>query len=327
MKDEILQTALSVFDTEIEALQSVRSALAGQDGSPSFRAAVEAILGCHGKVIITGLGKSGAIGRKIAATLSSTGTPSVFVHATEGGHGDLGIIDRRDLVIAISYSGESDEMAQLLPAIQRLGVTLIAITGAAQSLLARSARIVLSVMVPKEACPMGLAPTSSTTAMLVMGDALAVALYEARGFTPEDFAFRHPGGALGRSLLSVSDLMHTGDELPRCQETDALILVILEMTRKKLGMACITDGVGKLTGIFTDGDLRRLIEKHPEGLLKFSAGELMSKSPRTISPETLAVQALTLMESRRITSLVVVDKSTQPMGVIHIHDILRSKVV
>lgn len=321
------ESAERVFAAEIEGLEHVRAALARDDGARAFAAAVEAILACRGKVIITGLGKSGAIGRKIASTLSSTGTPSVFVHATEGGHGDLGIIDRNDLVIAMSYSGESDELAQILPALHRLGVPLVAITGAPDSLLAKSARIVLSVAVPREACPLGLAPTTSTTAMLVLGDALAVAIHEARGFTPEDFAFRHPGGALGRSLLSVADLMHTGAEIPICRENDPMSAVIIEMTRKKLGMACVVDGVGKLAGIFTDGDLRRLIEKHPEGLLSFSAKDLMSRSPRTIPSGTLAVQALTLMESRSITSLIVTDEGFRPAGVLHIHDILRSKVV
>jgi arabinose-5-phosphate isomerase len=317
----MIESGRRVFDIEIESLRAVRDGL-----DERFSAAARAVMECRGKVIVTGLGKSGAIGRKIAATFSSTGTPAAFLHATEGVHGDLGIIDRNDLVIAISYSGEQNELAQIIPAIKRLEVVLIAITGNPASTLGKAAEIVLPVTVPQEACPLGLAPTSSTTATLAMGDALAVSVYEARGFTAEDFAFRHPGGALGRSLLRVSDLMHTGDQLPLCSESAAMGDVILEMTRKKLGMTCVVDASGKLAGIITDGDLRRLIQRDPN-LLSRTAAECMTRSPKTVEPEILAVRALTLMEDRQITSLVVAEPDGRLSGVIHIHDILRSKVI
>lgn len=319
----MLERARQVFDIEIEGLRQLRDRL-----DDSFTRAVEAILACHGKVIVTGLGKSGAIGRKIAATLASTGTPAIFLHATEGVHGDLGIIARDDLVLAISYSGETDEFTLIMPAIKRLSVPVIAITGNGDSLLARTATIVLSVAVPREACPLGLAPTTSTTATLVMGDALAVAVYDRRGFTAEDFAFRHPGGSLGRSLLSVSDLMHAGEQMPCVSESAPLSDVILEMSRKKLGMTCVVDAEGVLAGVVTDGDLRRLLEENRPNLLATPIRVLLrSRSPRTISAGALAVQALTIMEECKITSLVIADKDRKPLGVIHIHDILRSKVV
>ncbi len=316
------EAARRVFEIEIESLGQAAAAL-----DDSFDRAVGAILECRGKVIVTGLGKSGAVGRKIAATLSSTGTPAVFLHASEGAHGDIGIIDRGDLVLAISYSGQSDELAAIIPSIKRLGVTLIAMTGGADSPLAKAGDILLPVVVEKEACPLGLAPTSSTTATLVMGDALAVAVYEARGFTAEDFAFRHPGGALGRSLLRVSDLMHAGDEIPSCPESASMRDVIVEMTKKKLGMTCIVDTAGALAGIITDGDLRRIVTKASGDFLSLEARSVLSPNPRTVSGDALAVQALTLMEERKITSLIVADETRRPVGVIHIHDILRSKVV
>ncbi len=311
-----------VFAVEIEALGAVRDRI-GDD----FARAAEAILACHGKVIVTGLGKSGHVARKIAATLSSTGTPAAFLHATESVHGDIGIIDRNDLVIAISYSGEQAELALLLPAVQRLGVTLIAITGNPSSSLGKAASIVLSVAVPQEACPLGLAPTSSTTATLALGDALAVAVHEARGFTAEDFAFRHPGGSLGRSLARVGDLMVKGEDVPVCAESTPMGEVLLEMSRKKLGMACIVNKAGKLTGICTDGDLRRILQKNLPDLVTRPAQELMSANPRTVSGDLLAVQALTILEEKRITALIVTDDAQRPVGVIHIHHILRSKVV
>lgn len=311
-----------VFEIETAALAAVRDRL-GED----FARAAAAILGCHGKVIVTGLGKSGHVARKIAATLSSTGTPAAFLHAAESVHGDIGIIDRGDLVIAISYSGEQPELAQLLPAVQRLGVTLISITGNPASTLGKAGQIVLSVAVPQEACPLGLAPTSSTTATLALGDALAVAVHEARGFTAEDFAFRHPGGSLGRSLARVGDLMAKGADVPSCAETASMGEVLLEMSRKKLGMACLVDAAGALAGICTDGDLRRILERNLPDLVTRPANELMSRNPRTVSSDLLAVQALTIMEEKRITSLVVTDDAARPVGVLHIHHILRSKVV
>lgn len=319
----MLERARQVFDIEIDGLRQLRDRL-----DDSFARAVEALLACHGKVIVTGLGKSGAIGRKIAATLASTGTPAIFLHATEGVHGDLGIIARDDLVLAISYSGETDEFTLIMPAIKRLNVPVIAVTGNSDSLLARTATIVLSVAVPREACPLGLAPTTSTTATLVLGDALAVAVYDRRGFTAEDFAFRHPGGSLGRSLLSVADLMHSGEQMPCVRESAPLSEVILEMSRKKLGMTCVVDGDGALAGVVTDGDLRRLLEENRPNLLATPIRDLLrSRSPRTIAADSLAVQALTIMEERQITSLIIAGDDRKPLGVIHIHDILRSKVV
>lgn len=318
----LIASGRRVFTIEAEALATVRDRL-GED----FARAATAILGCHGKVIVTGLGKSGHVARKIAATFSSTGTPAAFLHAAESVHGDIGIIDCGDLVIAISYSGEQPELAQLLPAVQRLGVTLIAITGRPTSTLGKAGQIVLSVAVPQEACPLGLAPTSSTTATLALGDALAVAVHEARGFTAEDFAFRHPGGSLGRSLARVGDLMAKGDDVPICVETATMGEVLLEMSRKKLGMACLVDSVGALSGICTDGDLRRLLERNLPDLVTRSAKELMSRNPRTVTADLLAVQALTIMEEKRITSLIVIDDASRPVGVLHIHHILRSKVV
>lgn len=320
---DYLTNARSVFDVEIEALQSVRESLDG-----AFVQAAETILDCRGKVIVTGLGKSGAIARKFAATLSSTGTPAVFLHLAEGIHGDLGVIDSNDIVVGISYSGETGEISGLISTIRRLKVKLIAITGHLDSSLAKAADIAVPVAVPREACPLGLAPTSSTTASLALADALAVVVHQARGFTKEDFAMRHPGGSLGRSLLRVEDLMHTGDALPLAKSSDPLGTAILEMTRQKLGIVCIADEHGKLAGVITDGDLRRLLQSGDDKLLSKATGEaVLAKNPRTVQPDTLAVQALTIMEDNRITALIAVDADHRPTGVIHIHDILRSKVV
>lgn len=318
----MIETGRRVFDIEISSLEHVRDHL-----TDSFTKAAQAILACSGKVIVTGLGKSGHVARKIAATFSSTGTPAVFLHATESVHGDIGIIDKKDLVIAISYSGEQSDLSLVLPAIHRLGVTLVAITGNSNSTLAKAAHILLPVTVLKEACPLGLAPTSSTTATLALGDALAVAVYEARGFTSEDFAFRHPGGSLGRSLAHVADLMVKGDGVPQCRDSVRLGEAILEMSRKKLGMTALVDEDGKLVGVFTDGDLRRVLEKRLPDLMEQPIAELMGRNPQTVSADLLAVQALTIMEDKRITALLVTDADHRPVGVIHIHHILRSKVV
>lgn len=317
----MLDAARRVFEIEIESLRFVQSRL-----DDAFTNTARAILDCRGKVIITGLGKSGAVGRKISATFSSTGTPAVFLHAAESLHGDIGIIDKNDIVIAISYSGEQPELSNIIPTIKRLGIRFIAMTGAPDSTLGRAADFVLPVTIPKEACPLGLAPTSSTTAILAMGDALAVAVYESRGFSATDFAFRHPGGALGRSLATVADLMHKGDELPLCRESAPMSEALVEMTRKKLGATCIVDDAGALVGVFTDGDLRRLVQSRTD-FLALPARDFMARSPRTITREILAVRALTIMEENRITSLVIVDDSKRPEGIIHIHDILRSKVI
>jgi arabinose-5-phosphate isomerase len=291
-----------------------------------FVRACEAMLNCSGRVIVTGMGKSHHIGSKIAATLASTGTPAFFVHPGEANHGDLGMIIKTDVVIAISNSGSSSEILTLLPLLKRMGVPLIAMTGKADSPLGKAADIVLNVGVEQEACPLDLAPTSSTTATLVMGDALAIALLEARGFTAEDFAFSHPGGALGRKLLvKVEDLMHSGDGLPRVFKTTPVTSALLEMTAKSLGLTTVVDDGGKLLGIFTDGDLRRSLD-HGVDINTALIVEVMTSNPRTIAKEALAAEAFAIMEEKKITALVVADDD-QPVGIVHIHDILRAGVI
>lgn len=291
-----------------------------------FDRAVDLLFRCTGRVIVTGMGKSGLIGRKIAATLASTGTPAYFLHPAEGVHGDLGMVSRGDVMLALSNSGETDEVLAILPLLKRLGVPIVLLTGNPQSTLARQCEVVLDVAVAEEACPMNLAPTSSTTAALAVGDALAMALLELRGLRPEDFAALHPRGGLGwRTLFRVADLMHTGDEIP-VVGADALMRdVVVEMTRKRLGMTTVVDGQGRLAGVITDGDLRRLhLRAEPLGNLR--AGEVASPRPKTIPAEDLAAKALEVMETFAITSLVVVDGERRPAGVIHLHDILRAKI-
>jgi arabinose-5-phosphate isomerase len=278
-------------------------------------------------VIVTGMGKSGLIGRKIAATLASTGTPAHFLHPAEGVHGDLGMVARGDVVLALSNSGETDEALAILPPLKRLGVPILLLTGNPTSSLARQCEVVLDVSVSEEACPMNLSPTSSTTAALAVGDALAMVLLELRGFRPEDYAALHPRGSLGwRALFRVADLMLTGDALPIVPETTPLRDVIVEMTRKRKGMTTVTDGAGRLVGVVTDGDLRRL---HLTGksIDDLSAGQAASREPKTIRSEDLAAKALEVMETWQITSLVIVDEARRPVGLIHMHDILRAKIV
>lgn len=292
-----------------------------------FERAVELLRGCGGRVIVTGMGKSGLIGRKIAATLASTGTPAHFLHPAEGVHGDLGMVARGDVVLALSNSGETDEVLAILPPLKRLGVAIVLLTGNPTSSLARQCEVVLDVSVPEEACPMNLAPTSSTTAALAVGDALALALLELRGLRPEDYAALHPRGSLGwRTLLRVADLMLTGDAVPVVPESTPLRDVIVEMTRKRKGMTTVTDGTGRLTGVITDGDLRRL---HLTGksIDDLSAGQVASREPKTIRADDLAAKALEVMETWQITSLVIVDQARRPVGLIHMHDILRAKIV
>ncbi|WGL17973.1 KpsF/GutQ family sugar-phosphate isomerase [Microbulbifer bruguierae] len=293
----------------------------------SFHRACELILACQGRVIVSGMGKSGHIGRKIAATLASTGTPSFFVHPGEASHGDFGMITRQDIVIAISNSGASNEVLTLLPLLKRLGIPLISMTGKADSPLAQSADVNLDIAVDTEACPLNLAPTSSTTVTLVMGDALAVALLEARGFTAEDFAFSHPGGALGRQLLlKVEDVMHAGEELPQVTPETPLSKALLEMTSKGFGMTTVVDSQGQLLGVFTDGDLRRVID-HKVELDSATMEQVMSRRPKTVSAHTLAAEALRIMEDNKITALVVEDAKHHPVGLLHMHDILRAGVI
>jgi arabinose-5-phosphate isomerase len=277
-------------------------------------------------VVITGMGKSGLICQKIAATMASTGTPTFFLHPAEGIHGDLGMITRDDLVIALSNSGETTEVTTLIPLLKRLGVPLIALTGAPDSLLARTADVHLDVSVAQEACPLGLAPTTSTTVALVMGDALAVALLEKRGFSAEDFAFSHPGGKLGRRLLlKVGDIMHGGPEFPRVTEATPLRDALLEMTQKGFGLTAVVTAEGELLGVFTDGDLRRAID-HRIDINVARVGEVMTRNCKTVSSEMLAAEALTVMEDNKITALVVTD-GRRPAGVVHMHDLLRAGVV
>jgi arabinose-5-phosphate isomerase len=281
---------------------------------------------CRGKVVVTGIGKSGLICRKIAATLASTGTPAAFLHAAEAAHGDFGIVGKDDVVLALSHSGEVEELVRLLPLIKRHDLPLIAITGAASSALARAADVVLDASVPEEACPLGLAPTASTTAALALGDALAVALFQRNGFGEADFAALHPAGSLGRRLLKVDDLMHRGEALPLVQPDTSLADTVLEISRKRLGVTGVVDARGALIGIVTDGDLRRGLQRGGE-IQRLVAADLMTAQPKTIEPGALAARALAVMERHSITSLFAVAPGERtPLGVIHLHDILKAGV-
>jgi arabinose-5-phosphate isomerase len=319
---QLLQLARDTLDIEAAALQGLKARL-----DERFVRAVEMMLQVKGRVVVTGMGKSGHIGRKIAATLASTGTPAMFVHPAEASHGDLGMIKVVDVVLAISNSGESDELVAILPVLKRQGVPLIAMTGGLQSSLARHADVVLDSSVEKEACPLNLAPTASTTAQLALGDALAVALLDARGFKPEDFARSHPGGSLGRRLLThVGDVMRSGDAVPRVAPTASFSELMQEMSRKGLGASAVVDAAGHAVGVFTDGDLRRLIEKGQD-LRALTAGEVMHATPRTIAQDALAVEAAEMMEKHRITSLLVVDAQGVLCGAINTNDLMRAKVI
>jgi arabinose-5-phosphate isomerase len=316
--------ARRVLDVELAGVTAVRDRV-----GPSFDRALDVLLGCRGKVVVTGVGKSGLVGRKIAATFASTGTPALFLHASEGSHGDLGVLAGADVVVAVSYSGETPELLRLLPLAQRLGVPLIALTGTPESVLGRAADVTLDVSVPEEACPLGLAPTASTTATMAVGDALAVALFEERGFTTEDFALLHPGGALGRRLLRVEDIMRRDDGVPRVQERMSLRDTIAEMSGKRLGMTTVVNGDGDLVGIITDGDLRRGLER-ADDIRTLVASDLMTRTPKTIERSALAAQALAVMERPPgpVTSLIVLEDGTRrPVGVIHLHDVLRAGAV
>jgi arabinose-5-phosphate isomerase len=312
-----------VVRIEAEALQHLAARLDG-----SFSAACRLMLACKGRVVATGMGKSGHIARKIAATLASTGTPAFYVHPGEAGHGDLGMITDADVVLALSYSGESDEVLTLLPVLKRQGNALIAMTGRPQSTLAREADVHLDVSVPAEACPLDLAPTSSTTATLAMGDALAVALLDARGFTADDFARSHPAGSLGRRLLlHITDVMHAGDEVPRVRQDATLSEALVEMSRKRLGMTAVVDADQRLIGLFTDGDLRRTLDDASLDVRTAMISELMTRQPRTIAADQLAVEAARLMETHQISGLIVVDEAGRAVGALNIHDLLRARVV
>lgn len=323
---------MTAFDYVSSALRTIRletaavSALAERiDGE--FTAACELILKCSGRVIVTGMGKSGHIGKKIAATLASTGTPAFFVHPGEASHGDLGMITKHDILLAISYSGTSSEIVTLLPLLKRAGIKIISMTANGQSTLGEVAEVNLDISVVYEACPLDLAPTSSTTATLVMGDALAIALLEARGFTAEDFAFSHPGGALGRKLLlRVADVMHSGEDIPRVTADTPMLGALMEMSEKGFGMTTVMGPTGALLGIFTDGDLRRSIDKGVD-IRTASVGELMNTNPKMLRENTLAAEALALMEQAKINVLLVTDEQKSLVGVVKINDLLRAGII
>ncbi len=316
-----IESAQRTLDIEIKAMQDLNARI-----DQSFSQACELMLHCKGRVVVTGMGKSGHIGNKIAATLASTGTPSFFVHPGEASHGDLGMITQADVVLALSNSGTTAEVLTIIPLIKRMGAKLISMTGNPTSALAESAEVHLDVSVDREACPHDLAPTSSTTVTLAMGDALAVSLLEARGFTPEDFAFSHPGGALGRKLLlKVSDIMASGAEIPRVDNDAVMKEALFEMTTKGLGMTTVVDDNDALLGIFTDGDLRRCIDIGHD--IKAAAiTDIMTANCTTIRPDLLAVEALNIMEEKSITQLVATDDNNTPVGIIHMHQILKAGV-
>jgi arabinose-5-phosphate isomerase len=312
-----------VIEIETHGLTAIAARIDG-----AFSDACRLLLAGTGRVVCTGMGKSGHIARKIAATLASTGTPGFYMHPGEAGHGDLGMVTDADVVLALSNSGETDELLMLLPVLKRQGNALIAMTGRPQSTLARDADVHLDVSIPAEACPLDLAPTTSTTAALALGDALAVALLEARGFTADDFARSHPAGALGRRLLlHITDVMHSGDDVPRVQASATLSETLVEMSRKRLGMTAVVDGDGKLLGLYTDGDLRRTLDDAAIDLRATRIDAVMTRSPKTIGSDALAVEAAQLMEAHQINALLVLDQSGHVVGALNIHDLLRARVV
>lgn len=319
----LVASGARVIELEACALHALRARM-----DAGFARACRLLLACRGRVICMGMGKSGHVARKIAATLASTGTPAYFVHPAEASHGDLGMITDADAVLLVSNSGETEEVLTILPMLKRQNNVLIALTGRPQSTLARHASVHLDVSVPAEACPLGLAPTASTTAALAMGDALAVALLEARGFTPDDFARSHPAGALGRRLLlRISDVMHYGDEIPRVAVDASLSEALVEMNQKRLGMTAVVDQAGRLRGVFTDGDLRRALDDAAVDLRNTPIAALMTRSPKTIGPDQLASEAAHLMEAHKINALLVVDTDEKVVGALNIHDLLRARVV
>jgi arabinose-5-phosphate isomerase len=317
-----LQLARETFDIEANALLGLKARQGG-----SFARAAQAMLECRGRVVVMGMGKSGHVGRKIAATLASTGTPAMFVHAAEASHGDLGMVTQSDVVLAISNSGENDELTALVPALKRLGVMLVLMTGRSESRLAQHADLVISSAVDQEACPMNLAPTASTTAQMALGDALAVAVLDARGFREEDFARSHPGGALGRKLLiHVRDLMRSGDAVPCVRPDTAFTAMLREMTGKGLGFTAVVDADRGVCGIFTDGDLRRLIERGVD-LRPLHAHHVMHPNPKLVRADSLAVEAAAVMEQHRITSVLVIDAQGALVGALNSNDLMRAKVI
>ncbi|WP_025821583.1 KpsF/GutQ family sugar-phosphate isomerase [Shewanella marina] len=320
---QLRQWGSKVIDIEKAALSNLYQYI----DSTEFAQACQLILRCSGKVIVMGMGKSGHIGRKIAATLASTGTPAFFIHPGEASHGDLGMISDNDVVLAISNSGESSEILTLIPVMKRRGIALVTITGKPESNMAKLAQLHLCIEVPEEACPLGLAPTSSTTATLVMGDALAIALLQAKGFTKDDFALSHPGGSLGRKLLlKVSDIMHAGQEIPVVDENISITNALYEISNKGLGMTAVTNQLGQLTGLFTDGDLRRVIDADIN-LRQTKIAEVMTKNCVTLNTDMLAASALKIMDEKNINGLIVVNAQNQPIGALNMLDMVRAGVI
>lgn len=317
-----LDTARRVLKIEAQAIQDVFARL-----DAAFEQAVDILFACEGRVVVTGMGKSGLVGRKISATLSSTGTPSFFLHPADALHGDLGMLARGDAMLAVSYGGETEEIIHLLEALKRLEAPLVTLTGKPQSTLAKSSDVALDVSVREEACSLNLAPTASTTVAMAVGDALAVSLLERRGFQPEDFAELHPAGRLGTKLLRVENKMHSGTALPRVSIDTPVPEAIHEMSSKGLGMTTVLEADGRLAGILTDGDLRRLMEKYRGATLEMTAGAAMTRNPQTIGPHVLASEALNLMEKRKITSVIVVDESRKVLGVLHLHDLWTLELI
>jgi arabinose-5-phosphate isomerase len=317
-----LETARRVLKIEAQAINDVLERL-----DASFERAVELLFACKGRVVLSGMGKSGLVARKISATLSSTGTPSFFLHPAEALHGDLGMLARGDAMLAVSYGGETQEIIALLEALKRLEIPLITLTGKTKSTLGEASEVAVDVSVREEACSLNLAPTASTTVAMAVGDALSVSLLERRGFRPDDFAALHPAGSLGKKLLRVENLMHAGGALPRVGLDTPMPDVFHEMSAKKLGMTTVTHADGRLAGIVTDGDLRRLMEKHRGAVLEMRAAEGMTRSPQTIGPQVLASEALNLMEKRKITSVVVVDQAGAVLGVVHLHDLWTLELI
>jgi len=320
VSDGARRSLLRVLKIEARAIE----ALSARDGSEACRA-VDLLHGCKGKVVVAGTGKSGNIAQKVSSTLASTGTPSMFLRLSEATHGDIGMLDSKDVLIVISNSGSSPEFRSLLPFVRRLGIPIVALVGTPDSELARSADIVIDVSVDEEACPLGLVPTASSTAALAMGDALAIALLEKRGFTEEDYALRHPGGTLGRRLRRVEEIMLVGDRIPRVTVTDPLPDVIIELARKRLGVVAVEEG-GKLAGVFSNGDLARLLRAH-ESIDLLTARDVMTREPKTIEPHRVSDAAVHLMQQHSITALFVVDEERHVIGIVHMHDLLRAEIV
>jgi len=321
--NELIDQAKRILQIEADAVRALIDRI-----DKAFVQAVDILYVCSGKVVVTGMGKSGIIGKKIAATLASTGTPALFMNPAEGSHGDVGMISKGDVVLSISNSGETEEIIRILPTLKRLDIRIIAMTGNAQSILARTSDVCLDVSVKEEACSMGLAPTASTTAALAMGDALAITLLNKKGFTEEDFAFCHPGGSLGRRLLlTVEDLMHRGDVIPSVYSDTLMKEAIIEISSKRLGITSVVDDNRKLLGVITDGDLRRGLEKWGEDFFSLKAGDVMTHRPKTIKKSVLAAKALSIMEKYSITVLVVADEEDTVQGIIHLHDLLKAGIV